>query len=701
MHQLNEHETDLNMNFVGDSAKLKNDAIGNQIYDMLSRLVTDKDACLYYNHPFYRGDIESDLISAKLFLVSRDFGLILFNYLPMGEMQSNLAEYVDTLYAEISGRMLKRTELRSNRRLKYDITPIIIVSDSEAKEDESGNIISDIDGLPETIRDLKRDLPIPKDLFDLILSCIDGTVSLNIKRERISDEKKIKVRILNEIQNHIASFDIEQRQIADVDFDGPQRIRGLAGSGKTIVLAYKAAAFHARYPDKEILYTYYTKSLGETVKSLIRRAFKNYSNGGEPNWEKVTVCHGWGSEWTPGVYWIACKDNGITPLTLSEATGHREEPFSYACKELLKRPLTPKYDLILIDEGQDFRAPFYQLCYRLSTNRKISWAYDDFQNIFDVKIQDEVKTFGYDDAGKPNVEFESGNALQDVTLKKCYRNPRYTLIYAFALGLGIYNDRVLQRLASNDQWESLGFHVEQGDSVTGDQMVISRPMENTPSYSNEAFDDKCVEICTANSMMEECRTVAEKIAKCIRTDGLRPEDICVICIDHKSISGYLSTIERLLRKDGIDTFNHLTAPYTSTRFFVKDAVTLTSVNRAKGNECGAVFICGTDVVFNDKDNVVLRDKLFTAMTRTKGWLYISGTGDSMAYLKEEISQLKKNRFKLIFRQPDESDTKTIEDVSRATLRAEDAIASQINALKSLGLDETQIKTILENLVKKA
>ena len=169
----------------------------------------------------------------------------------------------------------------------------------------------------------------------------------------------------------------------------------------------------------------------------------------------------------------------------------------------------------------------------------------------------------------------------------------------------------------------------------------------------------------------------------------------------KYISGYLTTIGTLLHKDGIDTFNHLTAPYTSTRFSAENAVTLTSVNRAKGNECGAVFICGADIVFDEKDNVVLRDKLFTAMTRTKGWLYISGVGDSMDYLENEISLLKQNNFKLVFRQPDESDTKTIENVSRATLKAEDAIASQINVLKEIGLDDAKIKAILDNLVKKA
>src|SRR5262249_59142237 len=41
--------------------------------------------------------------------------------------------------------------------------------------------------------------------------------------------------------------------------DGPQRIRGLAGSGKTVILALKAAYFHALHPDWRIALTFQTR----------------------------------------------------------------------------------------------------------------------------------------------------------------------------------------------------------------------------------------------------------------------------------------------------------------------------------------------------------------------------------------------------------------------------------------------------------
>ncbi|MBE7182051.1 MAG: hypothetical protein INR71_12750 [Terriglobus roseus] len=70
------------------------------------------------------------------------------------------------------------------------------------------------------------------------------------------------------MENEIANFDEKQRHIALVDVGGPARIRGLAGSGKTVILAMKAAHIHLVNPDGLILITFFTKSLRATIKSL-------------------------------------------------------------------------------------------------------------------------------------------------------------------------------------------------------------------------------------------------------------------------------------------------------------------------------------------------------------------------------------------------------------------------------------------------
>ena len=136
-------------------------------------------------------------------------------------------------------------------------------------------------------------------------------------------------------------------RVAEVDIDAPQRIRGLAGSGKTIILAYKAALFHARYPQSKILYTFYTKSLADTVKKLIERAYRHYAINKVPNWDVITVCHGWGSSSSEGVYYNACKSNNYTPMSFIQARqfSGSKDAFAYICKDLAQEELQPEYDL--------------------------------------------------------------------------------------------------------------------------------------------------------------------------------------------------------------------------------------------------------------------------------------------------------------------------------------------------------------------
>ncbi len=80
--------------------------------------------------------------------------------------------------------------------------------------------------------------------------------------------------------------------------DGPQRVRGLAGSGKTVVLAMKAALTHLRYPDAIILYTFYTKNLYQHIQRLITRFYRQFDDR-DPNWSNLRIMHAWGGGSNP------------------------------------------------------------------------------------------------------------------------------------------------------------------------------------------------------------------------------------------------------------------------------------------------------------------------------------------------------------------------------------------------------------------
>lgn len=687
------------MNIIADEIKLKQDAVAYRVCEKIKELNLGDSTVLYYNFPLYRGELPEDLIQAQLLLASPLYGIIYFKCLESDRcLTEEEEEYLDNLDVSIINRLNKRSELRKRRReLKFNVTLLVVAGRDDIVNDRK--YIS-LPCLKQAIEE-NSSTPLTDDEFNILLSCIDGTSRLTIKKERSissDNESRLKADVLNRIQNKEAAFDLEQKKVALVTIDGPQRIRGLAGSGKTIILTMKAALYHMAHPNEDILYTYYTKSLFGLIKNLIERFYRDFADNREPNWKKIHILHGWGGLELGGVYSTACTENGIEPITYNIARQHSSDPFDYVCMSILKTgKINPKYDLTLIDEGQDFPNHFYQLCYALSKEKRIVWAYDDFQNIFDVNLQDEKNTFGKDLEGNYLVDFSRNkNPLQDIVLHTCYRNPRTALIVAFSLGLGIYNTKVLQRLEDNDHWELLGFKVESGQSNVGDKMIISRPVEHTPNIMNQELGMYTVEVRSFSDYESECTFVANCIIQDIQKEKLRPDDICVICLDNRNIKSYYNLLSKILIANGISTFNLVDAPNANKHFFYENNVTLSTINKAKGNEAGMVYIIGADTVFINRDNVLLRNKLFTAITRTKGWVTITG-GEKIEYCLEEVDKLKANDFKLVFTQPSKETTKTIESGSKIQQSLLLDVQTKIDLLVNNGLS---IEDIMQYIQRK-
>ncbi|MCU0351247.1 MAG: ATP-binding domain-containing protein [Flavobacterium sp.] len=683
------------MNIIADELKLKQDINASLLVSKLK----DKNLAkcnLYYNFPFYRGETKDDLVSAHLLFISQEFGVIFFRCLnSLEEYSSEEQRKLDELDSHIFAKINKREEFRLDRRhLKIKVSPFVFINNSKS---DKLDIISleDVD----RIIDENKTTVLTNDEFDILTATIEGTINLKKKSDRKIDPAQIKLtkgKILSLIQNKEATFDIEQKRAALNIIDSPQRIRGLAGSGKTVILAMKAALYHLQNPEAEILYTYFTKALHGQVKYLIEKFYRDFSDNQEPNWNKINILHGWGGSSLRGVYSDTCFENLIPSISFNLAKAMRpKDPFEYIFEELNKNALKEKYDLTLIDEGQDFNKHFYRVCYKITKNKRIVWAYDDFQNIFDIEIQDEKKTFGQKPNGEFFVDFEkSSNVLQDIILFKCYRNPRYVLTSAFALGLGIYNDKVLQRLENNKHWEDLGFKVIKGESNTGDEMEIDRPEESSPIETNEYFNQDSISIHVFKDLTEETNFICEQIYNDIFLENLNPDDICVISLDQRNISKYFTAIEKKLERRNIQTFNLLDAPSNNTRFSVKGNVTLSTINKAKGNEVGMVYIVGVDSAFQNKDYILSRNQLFTAITRSKGWVTLTGF-EQAELCVTELNKLKDNKYKLIFKQPSEKSTKTI-------YRGMDKMQTELNELsrklekisKETGLS---LETILKNI----
>ncbi|MBP2617855.1 DEAD/DEAH box helicase [Chryseobacterium jejuense] len=685
--------------FLGDPSKLDNDLIAKIVIDKIESLNID-NSFTYHNFPLYRGEVKDDIINAHVLFVSQEFGVIFFRcFEEKIELNQNELLKLDELDSHILAKISRASELRNGRRdLKINVTPKLFLNDNIDLEGEDYVKIANIN---EVIQSNKKET-LSDENFSILTSTIEGSYRLNSKKERTISEsnpkENTKGKILNIIQNQITSFDFEQKRAALNNIESPQRIRGLAGSGKTIILTMKAALYHIEHPEEDILYTYYTKALYGNIKYLIEKYYNEFSEYGSPNWDKIHILHGWGGKGVKGVYSTITEDNNITPISFIDAKiKNSKNPFEFLFDKLDTESLKIKYGLSLIDEGQDFPQSFYRVVRKITNKSRIVWAYDDFQNIFDVKIQDEKETFGKDENENYYVDFSRDqNSLQDIVLHKCYRTPRILLLNAFALGLGIYNNPVLQRLEDNDHWIDLGFEVETGDSKTNSEMVISRPEKNSPIITNELFKENAISLKIFDNIREECQYVAELIYKDITEEELNPEDISVIGIDGKHISGYFENITNILSERGINCFNHLNAPYNNKIYSKEGLVTLSTLNKAKGNESGMVYIVGTEYAFINKNYIIDRNKIFTAITRSKGWVVMTGF-EKAQQCQLEMDLLKENKYKFKFTQPSGTSTRMI----LRGMTKQQSILNEINIrvqeLSKIGLTEAQIMELIKEL----
>src|SRR5207253_2531381 len=95
-----------------------------------------------------------------------------------------------------------------------------------------------------------------EDIYLETISTIEGAKGLIRPSKREIEElpEDTKGRLAAQLESEITTFDRKQKDGSLMPFAGPQRIRGLAGSGKTVVLAMKAAITHVRDPKAQILY---------------------------------------------------------------------------------------------------------------------------------------------------------------------------------------------------------------------------------------------------------------------------------------------------------------------------------------------------------------------------------------------------------------------------------------------------------------
>jgi superfamily I DNA and RNA helicase len=605
--------------------------------------------------------------SADATLVSPEKGVVLFD-LVEGSSVGDYTQRQDDLANKIEAKLKLHRELVRGRNL---IPPLSVITFAPAVREverfaEDGYPLANEDDLEQVLSNIIW-ADYNEKFYRTTLSAIESLSSIRqsrLRREvRNPDSRGAKLKRLEE---SIATLDYRQNRAVIETVDGVQRIRGLAGSGKTIVLALKAAYLHTQYPDWRIAVTFYTRSLKGQFKRLIN-IFCIEQSGEEPDWEKIRVVNSWGSieDTQAGLYYEFCRYTGAMFYNYEEAAQRfgRSRAFDGACQEALNSVnLYPElYDAILVDEAQDSAPSFLRLCYAvLKPPKRLVYAYDELQNLSGVSLPPPEEIFGTDSTGRPLVSL-SDDAVCDVILKACYRNSRPVLVTAHSLGFGIYRNQkgnvptgLVQMFDYPALWHEIGYRVREGRLEKGERVVLERTDETSPRFLEDHSPVEDIVVFKAfKNEVEQNAWLIEQIKKNIEDEELRHDDIIVIDVSTASSEPLLKSIREDLKNSGIESHIAGVDTHRDVFFSQEPSVALTNIYRAKGNEAGMVYIINAqDCAESETGLATLRNRLFTAITRSKAWVRVLGYGQGMENLLSEFNKLRDNSFKLDFTYPD-------------------------------------------------
>ena len=206
----------------------------------------------------------------------------------------------------------------------------------------------------------------------------------------------------------LAVMDMHQEQIARSLGEGHRIIRGVAGSGKTLILAFRAE-YLARVSVKPVLILCYANGIAGRLEDTMQ------SRGVEDR-VQVRTFHSW-------CYWML-RTYGI-PAPSERDYPDYEKRLAASVAEVVKAVdqghiPTEQYDAVLIDEAHDFEPQWFALAAKMVNPRTkaLMVVYDDIQAIYKGRERPVWRQLGIEAQGRTTV------------LKVNYRNTAQIVAFA-------------------------------------------------------------------------------------------------------------------------------------------------------------------------------------------------------------------------------------------------------------------------------
>lgn len=644
--------------------------LADEIIEILNSM--DLDGYFYLGYPVL-GGIDGK-IKVDALLVCKQYGLVIFDLEMSAEEDSDAKiALLDELYNNMEARLKRYGYLSNRRTLQVQIS---VVSYAPRYKNGSDEICISREALKDYLNGLEWEQG--NEYYTKLLEAIQMISQLKRRGGRQNLQNPLsRGSKLKAIENQISCLDKYQSKAVIETVEGVQRIRGLAGSGKTIVLALKVAYLYTMYENKVIAVTFNSRALKGQFIQLITNFIVENTNE-EPDWNRIKIIHAWGSKNSEGLYFNFCKANNIVCYDYMDACkkyGRNSLSFDKVCQEAVESVTEPKtlYDVILVDEAQDFSKYFLQMCYMSlpKESRMLVYAYDELQSLDNKNVESPEEIFGYSN-GRPNVVLDNSNGkAEDIVLSKCYRNSRPVLITAHGLGFGIYREKeareetqVVQLFEDKRLWEDIGYTIKDGVIKDGEPVTLYRTEETSPGFlENHSSIDDLIQFKKFDNSVQEANWIVEDIEKNLRDEELKYQDIMIIHPDPRVTKSYVSHIRLKLLERNIKS--HIVGVQTTPDdFFQEDSIAISQIYRAKGNEAAVVYLINADLCAKGINLSRKRNIIFTAMTRSKAWVRVSGLGADMEVLIQEFNRIKEENFQLQFVYPNEQQRKSMRIIHR-------------------------------------
>lgn len=478
-------------------------------------------------------------------------------------------------------------------------------------------------------RDAKRKSKLSKRANDAVRMVLDGKSFLHSPRtvyvENASPDL-LGVQI-QELELGLKSPTEQQREHGRADMRGQHRLfRGVAGSGKSVLLALSAAQTVARFATetgdlfspqtskRRVLVVCFNRTLVHYLRQRIDDRYGRLT-WDKPSEEMLTVMH-----FERLVKTLESRDQRLaTGLTFKEKEERAKlliQKFD-ALDEKTRHALS--FDAVYVDEAQDILPDEMSLLLRLARRDENGQQtfivfYDNAQNIYGVT--------------PPVWEKLGVNILggRTVFLDQCLRNTSETLALAFNVLVGAYapeGERVTTRTFADVGSLRQRRLIEEQDGRFDVRFAPRRgPLPFVRCYPNRRA---------------EVQGVAEEIRTLIQEQKVVPSDILVLYKTHFAYKDDLiPALERAVgpgrsvrqvRSDDADS---------KSKPLIEDGtLTVSTIASAKGYDAPVVFLLGVDDLATDTKG---RASFYVGATRAKLALTITGVVRENPTLLNEVAR---------------------------------------------------------------